>query len=292
MITRFDHAVIAVADLEAAAAQYRRLGLSVYPGGRHTGLGSHNAIVRFGLDYLELIGVYSRDEVLAAGPRRATLVEFLDAHGGGMLGYCLATDDIDGLAAHFRATGLAADGPLTMERARPDGRVLKWRLLLPGGTGWRRPWPFFIQWELPDDERLQWEQPGQHPLGVTRVAGVTVLVRDLDAARQLYGRQLGLGLAGTRDVPALAADGLRFALGDFTIDLLAPRGAGEAATRLEALGEGLFSVTLAAANLEHARELLAAQGFSLEPAPEEESCWLIVPEPSLGARLLLRVDPS
>ncbi len=292
MITRFDHAVIAVVDLEAAAEQYRRLGLAVYPGGRHTGLGSHNAIVRFGLDYLELIGVYSREEVLAAGPRRATLVEFLDAHGGGMLGYCLATDNIDGLAAHFQATGLAADGPFAMERTRPDGRVLKWRLLLPGGTGWRRPWPFFIQWELPDDERLQWEQPGQHPLGVTRAAGVTVLARDLDAARQLYGRQLGLGLSGARNVPALAANGLRFVLGDFTIDLLAPRGPGEVAARLDSLGEGLFSVALSVASLDHARDVLAAQGFSLEPAPEDEAGWLLVPESALMGRLLLRENPS
>src|SRR3989442_10410930 len=55
MITRFDHAVIAVRDLDQALRLYRDvLGLDARPAGRHTGLGTHNGIVRFGLDYLEL----------------------------------------------------------------------------------------------------------------------------------------------------------------------------------------------------------------------------------------------
>ncbi len=55
---RFDHAVIAVQDLDAAMAAYRDLGFAVTPGGKHTGRGTHNAIIRFGLDYLELLAVY------------------------------------------------------------------------------------------------------------------------------------------------------------------------------------------------------------------------------------------
>ena len=35
MITRFDHAVIAVSDLDRAIEAYRSLGFDVFSGGRH-----------------------------------------------------------------------------------------------------------------------------------------------------------------------------------------------------------------------------------------------------------------
>src|SRR5687767_5894308 len=41
MITRFDHAVIAVADLDLAIEAYRALGFDVFPGGRHEHRGTH-----------------------------------------------------------------------------------------------------------------------------------------------------------------------------------------------------------------------------------------------------------
>ena len=49
MITRFDHAVIAVRDLDEAMRRYQALGFDVRPGGRHVGLGTHNTLIRFGL---------------------------------------------------------------------------------------------------------------------------------------------------------------------------------------------------------------------------------------------------
>ena len=58
MITRFDHLVIAVSDLDRAMDSYRSLGFEVFPGGRHEHRGTHNALIRFGgLDYVELRGV-------------------------------------------------------------------------------------------------------------------------------------------------------------------------------------------------------------------------------------------
>ncbi len=51
-----------------------------------------------------------------------------------------------------------SDAVQRIERLRPDGRLLSWRLLVPGGVPWLRPWPFLIQWDVPDDERLAWER--------------------------------------------------------------------------------------------------------------------------------------
>ncbi|MGY8804381.1 MAG: VOC family protein, partial [bacterium] len=54
---RLDHLVYAVPDLTAAIASFdSALGVSPAYGGRHTGMGTHNAILPFrGDTYLELI---------------------------------------------------------------------------------------------------------------------------------------------------------------------------------------------------------------------------------------------
>ena len=288
MITRFDHAVIAVRDLDQALRLYRDvLGLDARPGGRHTGLGTHNGIVRFGLDYLELLAVADRAEAEASGPTSAALVDYLTRWEGGLVGYCLATNTIDHLATQMRQAGLEAVGPFAMRRARPDGRVLTWQLLVPGGMAWQRPWPFMIQWGIPDQERLTWEQPGQHSLRVTGVIGVAVVVRDLDIARNLYGRQLGLTLVSEEAVPELTARRARFGLGSFVIDLLTPAGAGLVQTQLDTLGEGLFQVMLRVQNFQQARAWLERSGVVLERAPGTPQGWLVPPDHALGARLVL-----
>ena len=52
---RFDHIVVAVKDLNKAITTYRNgLGFTVVPGGEHPA-GTHNALVHFGLSYVELL---------------------------------------------------------------------------------------------------------------------------------------------------------------------------------------------------------------------------------------------
>jgi len=51
-----DHAVIRVADLDRAAADFTRLGFTLTPRGRHS-LGTENHCMMFGFDYLELLWV-------------------------------------------------------------------------------------------------------------------------------------------------------------------------------------------------------------------------------------------
>lgn len=289
LLKRFDHAVIAVRDLDRALAQSRDvLGLDARPGGRHTSRGTHNGLVRFGLDYLELLSVYNRAEADASGPNGAELAAYLDQHEGGFVGYCLATDDIGGVAERFRQQGLEAVGPFAMQRMRPDNRRLEWRLVVPGGVPWRRPWPFVIQWGLPDRERLTWEQPGDHPLGATTVRGLSVLVRDLERGRDLYERQLGLAPSGEDGVAELGARRARFALGTFQVDLLAPAAADSPLhEELRTQREGPYQLTLAVRSLSQARDHLARTGASHQDAPGTPGGLLIAPESTLGVRLVL-----
>src|SRR5436309_3069882 len=107
MFTRFDHAVVGVRSLQPAIELWHsQLGFDAQPGGRHTGRGTHNAIVRFGLDYVELISIDDRGLIERRGDENAlALAALLDRSQGGLLGFALATDDIDADAKRLRSNG-------------------------------------------------------------------------------------------------------------------------------------------------------------------------------------------
>jgi catechol 2,3-dioxygenase-like lactoylglutathione lyase family enzyme len=205
-----------------------------------------------------------------------------------LVGYALAAQGIEQEAERFRQTGLEAQGPFAMQRMRPDGRELSWRLLVPGGTAWRRPWPFLIQWDAPDEQRLTWEQPGTHPNGASGVAGVRVLVRDLDAGLALYQRQLGMAPAERDEAPGLGAHRATFQVGNLSIQLLAPAGKGMAQQGLDAQGEGLFELLLKTKDMNQTLTTLAQRGVGVEMGPVGTLTALIQPEQALGARIALR----
>ena len=93
MLTRLDHTILAVHDLAAASATYERLGFRVSPGGEHPRWGTHNAIVRFGLDYLELLAIKDRQAAEESGFREG-LLSYLEG-GEGWVSYAVATDDAE-----------------------------------------------------------------------------------------------------------------------------------------------------------------------------------------------------
>ncbi|MGO8948974.1 MAG: VOC family protein [Ktedonobacterales bacterium] len=291
MITRFDHAVIAVRNLDDGLQRYRALGFAARRGGHHPGHGTENAIVRFGLDYLELLAVTDEREAHSWGLNGQAVLDFLRTHTGGLIGYALASDDLARDAAGLRSLGLAVDGPFSMRRERPDGSELAWQLAIPGGTPWCRPWPFLIAWELPDAERLAREQPAVQPNGVQGVVGVTVVVRDLDAAITLYQQGLGLALLERTRHTDLASDEAHFMAGRTRINLLAPHdvnGDGLISQALRAEGEGLWGVLLATPDLEATCSALAAGGVPLSPFPGDADELLLSPDAAAGAHLLVR----
>lgn len=237
MITRLDHIAIAVPDLAGAVRRYSDMGFDASLGGDHPGLGTHNAIVRFGLDYLELIGIRDEEEALASGPSGPVMVDALRRLGGGLLGFVIASTDIAQDCARLREHGIEIE-PVSMERRRPDGHIFKWKLAAPGGVLWRRPLPFLIEWLTPDAERLSLERAGPHPNGAIGISNVHVAVRDLDWCALIYRDALGLGEPIAQARPDLGAEARRFNVGFHEITLLAPTGEGALAETLKAAGEG------------------------------------------------------
>lgn len=112
---RIDHVIYAAEDLDVAAARFEaELGLVAVAGGRHEGLGTHNRIVPLGGGYLELLAVADPEEAARSEFGRGLLAR-LARDGGGLLGWAVAVDDIDGVARRLgtpvttiRRSGLSA----------------------------------------------------------------------------------------------------------------------------------------------------------------------------------------
>ncbi len=287
MLTRIDHPIIAVRDLDAAVAAYGRLGFDVIRGGRNPGRGTHNALIRFGLDYLELLSIEDPDTAARVAVRGAELVRYVQRREGGLIGYVVAVADVDAVVARATASGWDPGEPVGMERLRPDGHLLRWRLLVPGAMSFRRPWPFVIEWATSDEERMTWEPPGRHANGARRVAGLVVAVRSPEAAARLYGTQLGLPLGPPHAVDCWGATRITAHLPGCPIELLAPsrEGEGPLARLLADEGEGPLEVRLGVEELRTPRDLLAGRGIEL--IADAWSGGLRVPEAeAVGARLV------
>ena len=129
-----DHVIYMTSNLDAAAARVEsELGLASAPGGRHEGLGTHNRIVPLGRGYLELLAVADPEEA-ARSELGATIQARLGREGDGLLGWSLAVEDLDAVAARLgtAVVGIARKG----KSARLTGL----------SEALREPWrPFFIE---------------------------------------------------------------------------------------------------------------------------------------------------
>ena len=114
-----DHAVVMVRDLDAAAANWKRLGFTISPRGTHSAkMGSGNYTIMLDPDYIELLGVLTDTEHNA--PARAFL-----AHREGIERIAFTAVDSAAGAEEIRARGYEPIGPTDFERpvTMPDGSL-------------------------------------------------------------------------------------------------------------------------------------------------------------------------
>jgi hypothetical protein len=160
-----DHLVYAVPDLDAGIAQIERLlGVRAARGGKHTGRGTHNALLSLGgSSYLEIIA----PDPHQADPPTPRAFGLDRRREPGLVTFAVRVPDIEHRAEQARAAGYDPGLILTMSRHLPNGDELRWELSanleLPGDG----VVPFLIQWE-----------PGHHP-SETAPAGARLV--DLEA---------------------------------------------------------------------------------------------------------------
>ncbi|MCC6435691.1 MAG: VOC family protein [Acidimicrobiales bacterium] len=140
-----DHLVYATPDLDAAVEDLaERFGVRASPGGRHVGRGTRNALLGLGgRTYLEIIGP-DPDQDMPAGTPLPFRIDLLGAPA--LVWYAVATDRLAGLVEELRAAGFDPGDPIDMQRARPDGVLLRWRLATHPDVPEGGVIPFLIDW--------------------------------------------------------------------------------------------------------------------------------------------------
>jgi len=240
MPTMIDHIVIISDDLNLAIDNARNAGFTVIPGGTHAAGDTHNALIGFADGcYIELIAPTEQGR---SGSHR--WFERL-RKGGGLVDFCLLSDDLASDVASIRDRGIAYPDPFEMGRNRPDGERIDWRLSTPPGNVGETGWPFMIEDVTPRERRVPTSEiETLHANGATGVGGVTVLVRDLDEATDAYAAILNTRPA-TITFPGGSVLGRQFQVGHSShwIRLI------EATTsttrrQLNAIGQGPYRLTL------------------------------------------------
>lgn len=113
-----DHLVLAVRDLDAAAATYERLGFRVGGVNRHP-QGTANRLIQFDGAFLELITIAEPARIPDHQPERFSFGAFVRdalARGEGCAMLALASEDAVGDAAQFHAAGLGDADPFRFAR--------------------------------------------------------------------------------------------------------------------------------------------------------------------------------
>jgi len=233
MFSGVDHIVIAVRDLDAAVQHYTDAGFTAVFGGRHN-IGTHNGLIAFADgSYVELIAFLKPS---TSHPWHAALDK-----GGGLVDFCMQTDDLAADVELLRCAGATMSDPSPMTRDRPDGYRLSWMLSIPAPP-FSGQVPFLIKDETPRDERVPRDRT--HRNDAAGLASVTVAVEDPDASCSFYARVLGRPGASLQR-PDLDASGVEFRIGPHRIELVAPRNpAGLLSEHLRTRGQSIYEATL------------------------------------------------
>jgi glyoxalase-like protein len=281
VLTRLDHVMMCVGDLERGVAACRRLGFEVSPGGVHPGRGTHNAIAFHDDDYLELLAVRDREEYTKASPGGG-LLDFL-ARGDGIRYIAVQSDDLAADVAAMRQRGVDVTDPADGARRTPSGATLRWRA---ASLGAANPLPiFFIQHLTPLAER-RGLLARAHPNGVLRTERMYVAVQDVAGAAAAYSRVLGMPTPRIQRGAVIKADMAVFEIGPTGLGVAQPAEPGPAAEALARRGPGPFQVLYRTRSMDAAARVIADHGL---PPPARgvrntgEEAMLVGPEHACGA---------
>ncbi len=178
---RIDHLVLAVHDLEAAAAFYTKLGFQVGARNRHP-WGTENRLVQFGSSFIELITIGGNPETIAPHqPGRfsfgAYVRDYLQNREGFAM-FVLDSADAKADAALFAEKGIGAFEPFFFERKgqRPDGSETHVAFTLAFAMDARLPDASFFVCQQHFPENFWNPDFQRHPNGAAAITAVTLSV--------------------------------------------------------------------------------------------------------------------
>ena len=177
MATELDHLIWAVPDLDhGVGTMEKKTSVRAAYGGRHPGVGTHNAILDLGdRRYLE---------ILAPDPTQTRFSSFgalvRDLQGPKLLSWAVRTDDVRAVSDAAQQGGLRPGVVLSLSRRTPSGVTLSWRLMQIEGHAFGPLMPIFIEWRTE-------EHPSRSaPLGCV-LQSLEIRTPDADSLRSHLG---------------------------------------------------------------------------------------------------------
>ena len=259
-----DHVLIAVRDLDQAFHTFTdRLGLKVTPEGVHPGRGTHNRLVVFGPEYLELISIYDAGR----GLFRPNMAEFLESREGLFI-FAMGTRDVDGRAGDLRDRGIAVNNPVDGSRRAEDGSdAYSWRQAEIDARETPGSQTFLIQHNRSVEERYtEPPEPATHAIGATGIHHIALAVRDADVAAARWAAAFGLATLSSERVGGREYRRVRLDLANSFLDFVSPLGPGPLSDFLARHGEAPYYLALKVEDLSAAVAYLAERGV---PAGDE-----------------------
>jgi catechol 2,3-dioxygenase-like lactoylglutathione lyase family enzyme len=255
MLQSLDHVIVAVRDLDAASRSYAAL-LGRRPSwrGEHPTLGTANVLYRLDNTYLELLS--PQPECSQAEGLRARLEE----KGEGLLGLAFGTEDADLCRTALAERGLHPVAPKRgLGRDRESGVVREFQSVLLPPDESRGVLLFAIQHLSPADLLPPAGLVAPVATAVTGVDHVVVRTADAEAAKRLFGRELGIRLALDRSFEQWGARLLFFRIGGLTIEIAASLG-----EEVEpGAADVLWGIAYRVPDADAARERLVGEGFDV-----------------------------
>lgn len=259
----FDHFVHAVADLDAAADAYQRLGFTLAPRGVHP-WGTWNRVLQLAdRTFIEILSVGEPDKIVEAGPGQFSFGAFnrdaLATAGEGMTMLVFNSTDTAETRAAWARAGLPVYAPFGFGRVAraPDGteREVRFSLTFTGAEGLPDAAFFACEHHFPENF---WKPALQaHANGATGVDSVTLVAPDPARHAEVLAK-----IAGSAPIPV--PGGVAFACGTGRIDLCTPA-AFEARFGARAglePGEARFrAITLTVGDLAACEAVVAASGL-------------------------------
>lgn len=180
---KIDHVVIAVRDLEAASAAYKKLGFHIQAGG--TNGPTENALIVFeDGSYIELISLIGGlDRLIVRALKSSGLLRLLSivrpkqryrflewfTHEGRICDWCIEPTNMLKLKLDFDARGTRMSEMVEYTRLRNDGVEVNWFLVAPFNVRS----PFFIHDVSPRTTRVPYVASGSHPNGARGIHALT-----------------------------------------------------------------------------------------------------------------------
>ena len=279
-IDGIDHAVVAVADLEAARDRFQQLGFAITPRRRFIDWGTANYSVMFPNDFIELLGIIDPAAFLTPG-----LEDFL-VGGEGAMAVTLRANDVT--RAHALLTNAGCDptplNEMTINCEAPGGVLPQaFRWLRIGDAATPGMYLMLVQPLTPQNmRRPQWLA---HPNGAQGIRSITIVVTDPERIVPAYARLFGA--AATKRVDGDYA--IFTGRGEF--HFVTPQGL--AARYGPHIGQGgrnppfMAAVSLEVGDLEQARGAVEAGGATVEA---DAPGFFVPPDQACGVRLEFAVS--